>query len=72
MKIYRFDPDTGIFQGEDFVDPSEFTTETGVTNVLPPEPVLGMIRCFDATATTWRLLPIPCSSCGGGNDDADQ
>lgn len=58
MKVYRFDTSNGTYLGEDFVDQNELGNDSGVTVIPPPEHVCGMIPCFVASSSTWRLVPI--------------
>ena len=71
MKVYRFDTHTGIFLGEDFVASEELTRENGVTVLSPPEHVSGMICCFDAATSSWRLVPSRKMAARKREPDAD-
>lgn len=60
MKIYRFNPETGAYLGEDFTD--EEPTKEGVfvlpsdaTTIAPPEGGKGHILVFDIVAQCWEV-----------------
>ena len=62
MKIYLFDTETGVYQGEDFADEGDrlgsYRLPTGATNVAPPERADGILR-FDPARQRWEVLPSP-------------
>jgi hypothetical protein len=60
MKIYLFNLETGVYQGEDFADESprargEYTVPPGATTVAPPEGGKGHILIFDTVAQCWEV-----------------
>ncbi|GFO53089.1 hypothetical protein GMSM_00960 [Geomonas sp. Red276] len=64
MRIYLFDPGTGIYQGDDFTDEPFFLGDPppfpdGVTTVAPPPAEAGRVPCFDVIAGRWIMKPRP-------------
>jgi len=60
MKIYLFNPDTGIYLGEDFADEAplesgNFVIPPGATTIAPPEGGRGHIMAFDVVAQCWEV-----------------
>ncbi len=64
MKIYLFNPETGIYLGEDFADEApmargEYAIPADATTIPPPPAGLGEIPVFDAVARRWEVRPQP-------------
>jgi hypothetical protein len=64
MKIYRFNPGTGVYLGEDFADESLMQRETCVvpldaTTIAPPPAANGQIPFFDDRLQCWELRTRP-------------
>jgi hypothetical protein len=64
MKIYRFNPETGIYLGEDFADevamrPGERPLDTDATTVPPPVAGPGQVLRFDCLEQRWQVCPAP-------------
>lgn len=57
MKVYLFDVTSGVYQGEDFLEPSEICVSEGVTCQSPPEQLPGYTPVYDQSADAWSLLP---------------
>jgi len=60
MKIYLFNPETGVYLGEDFADESprargEYAVPPGSTTVAPPAGGKGHILIFDVVAQCWEV-----------------
>lgn len=60
MKIYLFDPETGVYLGEDFVDEAlmkqaKYVIPPGATKIAPPEGGWGHILVFDIVAQCWEV-----------------
>jgi len=60
VKIYLFNPETGIYLGEDFADENPiqrgaFVVPPGATAVAPPEGGRGHIVVFDVEAQCWEV-----------------
>lgn len=61
MKIYLYDGDSGVYQGEDFVaDTAQWTGSipAGATTVAPPPAQAGEAPFFDAVSRRWELRPV--------------
>jgi hypothetical protein len=59
MKIYLFNPETGVYLGEDFADEALMKQEgyvipPGATTIAPPEGGRGHILVFDVDAQCWE------------------
>ena len=60
MKIYLFNPETGVYLGEDFADESMmmqegFVIPPGATTIAPPEGGRGHVLVFDVDAQCWEV-----------------
>jgi len=59
MKIYLFNPETGVYLGEDFADEAlmkqgGYLIPPGATTVAPPEGGRGHLLVFDVDAQCWE------------------
>lgn len=64
MKIYLYDPETGIYLGEDFADVAPmqlgaFVMPAGATAIAPPEVEPGRVLLFNALAQRWEVSSRP-------------
>lgn len=60
MKIYLFNPETGVYLGEDFIDEAlikqgRHLIPPGATTVAPPEGGRGHMLIFDVDAQCWEV-----------------
>jgi hypothetical protein len=60
MKIYRFNPETGVYLGEDFVDEvpmkrGAFVIPPDATTIAPPQGEPGKITVFNADEQRWEV-----------------
>lgn len=60
MKIYLFNPETGVYLGEDFADEvamkrGEFVIPPDATPIAPPKAAPGQFPVFDAEAQRWNV-----------------
>jgi len=60
MKIYLYDEETGIYQGEDFSDLPSMkgaiaVFPAGSTVIAPPVHSRGEVPVFDATVRQWAM-----------------
>jgi hypothetical protein len=58
MKIYLFNPETGIYLGEDFADetamePEGYILPPDATTIAPPEIERGQVLVFNGQAQCW-------------------
>ena len=66
MKIYRFNPDTGVYLGEDFADEAPMTQGTAglpadATTIAPPQAEQGQIPVFNAGLQSWEIRRRPAA-----------
>ena len=71
MKIYLFNPETGVYLGEDFADEAPmrrgaFIVPTYATTIEPPQLLPGQLLVFNADRQRWEVhnrttmaLPMP-------------
>jgi hypothetical protein len=60
VKIYRFNPDTGIYLGEDFADEAPmkrgaFMLPPDATTIAPPEVKRGQLLAFNCDEKSWEV-----------------
>ena len=60
MKVYLFNPETGIYLGEDFADEAAMKKEGYIlppdaTTIAPPQVERGQIRVFDLDKEYWEV-----------------
>jgi hypothetical protein len=63
MKIYLFDPESGIYLGEDFAEPPFFKGDPPVvppdaTTIAPPPYSRGEVPVFNVRQKRWEIRPI--------------
>ena len=73
MKIYLFDPETGIYQGEDFSDSPSMREERGAlppdaTAIAPPPFGRGEVPVFSIADNRWEIRCLTTASAGGEFD----
>jgi hypothetical protein len=56
MRVYLFDTNSGLYEGEDFWETSEATEAEGVTNQPPPKAQPGQLPVYDRASSGWRLV----------------
>lgn len=58
MKVYQFNTDTGLYEGETFEESDMLQYEDGITPVPPPAYGHGQVPVFDRSRNEWSVLPI--------------
>jgi hypothetical protein len=58
MKIYQYEPETGVYAGELFEENVNIQYYEGVTEIPPPKYVEGEVPVFDRKTKQWEILPI--------------
>lgn len=58
MKVYLFDTQNGLFEGETFEEPDMIQYEEGMTVTPPPEYAQGQVPVFDHHKNEWTVIPI--------------
>ncbi|MEI6704213.1 MAG: hypothetical protein WCL71_11870 [Deltaproteobacteria bacterium] len=65
MKVYLFDPASGLYEGEDFREADEVRDDDGITNRAPPQNWTGQVPVYDRNRSDWKLIPIDLFQCYG-------
>jgi len=55
MKVYFFDCDTGVYQGEGFEDEKLIDRVEGITTVTPPPYCKGEIPVYNSETNEWTV-----------------
>jgi hypothetical protein len=58
MKIYLFNVENGLYEGETFEEPDMLEYEEGVTIIAPPLYEAGQVPVFDAEQDGWKVMPV--------------
>jgi hypothetical protein len=58
MKVYLFDPESGIYEGEDFCDNREINELDGMTLLEPSEAIPEHVKVYDPELRRWENVPI--------------
>jgi hypothetical protein len=73
MKIYLFDPETGVYQGEDFTDdqqllyPQDGSLPPYATTVAPPPYRRGEVPVFAGAMKIWEMRVLAAPAAGAGS-----
>ena len=62
MKIYLFNPESGVYLGEDFADEAPMGRDawrlpSAATTIEPPQVERGQLAVFDADEQRWAVRP---------------
>jgi hypothetical protein len=73
MKIYLFNPEIGVYLGEDFADEApmrrgEFVIPADATTIAPPPVGRGEVPVFRATENRWEIRPVSAEVAGAGRE----
>ncbi|NVN92795.1 MAG: hypothetical protein HXX11_19665 [Desulfuromonadales bacterium] len=58
MKVYLFNTENGLYEGETFVAADMLEDEEGVTTVAPPAHQTGFVPIFEICQQKWILRPV--------------
>jgi len=58
VRVYCYCPETGVYQGEDFLDECQLDIIEGVTRIAPPKYVSGEVPVFDTSTQSWKLTEL--------------
>jgi hypothetical protein len=58
MKVYLFDTQNGLFEGETFEEPDMVQYEEGMTPIPPPEYEHGQVPVFNHRKNEWAVIPL--------------
>ena len=77
MKIYLFNPETGIYQGEDFADDLSMCEERkalplDATTIAPPPYGRGEAPFFTVAENKWEIRPVSAAVAGGDDAPCEQ
>ena len=77
MKIYLFNPETGIYLGEDFADEAPMcrwskAVPTDATTIAPPPCRRGEVPVFSVAENHWEIRPISAAIAEYGDDPRAQ
>lgn len=59
VRVYCYCPETGMYQGEDFVEECRLDSIEGVTCIAPPVHVYGEVPVFDTSTHCWNIIKLP-------------
>ena len=70
MKIYLFNPENGIYRGEDFVNEAplergSFVVPPDATTMAPPSAARGQLPVFNAAKQRWHIRQRPENGVNG-------
>jgi len=57
MKAYLFNSETGLYEGEIFVEADKLQDEEGITPLPPPAYESGEVPVFDRGKKAWVVIP---------------
>ena len=69
MKVYLFDVESGLYEGEDYWNPEEVAESEGITSIAPPTINPGSVPIFDKSASSWKLVSVAEFKCRSTNHD---
>ena len=58
MRVYCYCPETGVYQGEDFMDECQLDYTEGVTKIAPPQYARGEVPIFDTLLQRWNVIKL--------------
>lgn len=58
MRVYLFNDENGLYEGETFEEPDNLQYEEGVTSVPPPEFRHGQVPVFNRRNGEWKVIPL--------------
>jgi len=77
MKIYLFNPETGIYLGEDFADEAPMcqgreAVPPDAATIAPPPFRRGEVPVFSVAENQWEIRPVSAVVAGSGADPCVQ
>lgn len=58
MKVYLFNSENGLYEGETFENADTIKHVEGMTTVPPPDYGHGQVPVFDSSKNEWSLIPL--------------
>lgn len=56
MRVYLFDTNSGLYEGEDYWVSGDVSEYEGVTILAPPKVENGQLLFYDTTIGDWKLV----------------
>jgi hypothetical protein len=56
MRVYLFNAESGLYEGEDYCESKEIREEDGITTLSPPNKESGKVPVFDRNVGNWKLV----------------
>jgi len=57
MKVYQFNPESGVYAGELFEEGEMLKYVEGITAIAPPSHGPGLVPVFDPEKQAWDTMP---------------
>jgi hypothetical protein len=58
MKVFLFNTESGLYEGETFEEAGMLQYAEGVTTVPPPDYERGQVPVFDRKNNVWAVIPV--------------
>lgn len=58
MKVYLFNIENGVYEGELFEEVDRLVNEEGITTMAPPDYEHGQVPVFDRLKKEWAVIPV--------------
>jgi hypothetical protein len=58
MKVYLFNTESGLYEGETFEEAGMLQYEEGITSIPPPDYEHGQVPVFDRSKNGWAVIPV--------------
>lgn len=58
MRVYLFNSENGLYEGETFENTDTLKYADGITPVLPPDYEHGQVPVFDTGKNVWAVIPV--------------
>lgn len=58
MKVYLFNVENGVYEGELFEEVDRLVNEEGITAMAPPDYEHGQVPVFDRRKKEWAVIPV--------------
>ena len=69
MKVYLFNVESGLYEGEDYRDTNEVVESDGITCTAPPDNKPGCAPVYDRAIGQWNLFSITDLNGKGKDND---
>ena len=58
MKVYLFNTESGLYEGETFEEAGMLQYDEGITPIPPPDYEHGHVPVFDRKKNEWAVIPV--------------